>query len=132
MPEFQVFPWEDDEDGTITRAWETGTTGFPIVDAAMRQLLREGWLHNRMRFLAASFYCKYLLLPWPVGAAHLVRTLVDGDEACNSLGWRIIPLFTLAIDQGLQMGDVLYQLFVDDGAPERFANIKAKDSRDLG
>ena len=88
MPEFQVFPWEDDEDGTITRAWETGTTGFPIVDAAMRQLLREGWLHNRMRFLAASFYCKYLLLPWPVGAAHLVRTLVDGDEACNSLGWQ--------------------------------------------
>lgn len=88
MPEFEVFPWEDDSDGELTRAWKNGTTGFPIVDAAMRQLIREGWLHNRMRFLAASFFCKYLLLPWPVGAAHMVRTLVDGDEACNSLGWQ--------------------------------------------
>ncbi|CAN8063794.1 unnamed protein product [Agarophyton chilense] len=88
MPEFEVFPWEDDTDGALTRAWKNGTTGFPIVDAAMRQLIREGWLHNRMRFLCASFFCKYLLLPWPVGAAHMVRALVDGDEACNSLGWQ--------------------------------------------
>eukprot|EP00177_Eucheuma_denticulatum_P000288 GFKZ01000493.1.p1 GENE.GFKZ01000493.1~~GFKZ01000493.1.p1 ORF type:complete len:1429 (+),score=134.87 GFKZ01000493.1:200-4288(+) len=88
MPEFEVFPWVKDNDGVLTEAWETGTTGFPIVDAAMRQLLREGWIHNRMRFLVASFFCKYLLLPWPVGAAHMVRTLVDGDEACNSLGWQ--------------------------------------------
>lgn len=88
MPEFEVFPWVKDDDGVLTEAWETGTTGFPIVDAAMRQLLREGWIHNRMRFLVASFFCKYLLLPWPVGAAHMVRTLVDGDEACNSLGWQ--------------------------------------------
>ncbi|KAI0561070.1 deoxyribodipyrimidine photolyase [Gracilaria domingensis] len=88
IPEFDVFPWEEDADGSLTQAWKTGTTGFPIVDAAMRQLIREGWLHNRMRFLAASFFCKYLLLPWPVGAAHMVRTLVDGDEACNSLGWQ--------------------------------------------
>ncbi|CDF35207.1 deoxyribodipyrimidine photolyase [Chondrus crispus] len=88
MPEFEVFPWVYDNDGMIAKAWETGNTGFPIVDAAMRQLLREGWIHNRMRFLAASFFCKYLLLPWPVGAAHMVRTLVDGDEACNSLGWQ--------------------------------------------
>lgn len=88
VPEFEAFPWQYDESGALTRAWETGTTGFPIVDAAMRQLLREGWLHNRMRFLAASFFCKYLLLPWPIGAAHMVRTLVDGDEACNTLGWQ--------------------------------------------
>ena len=88
MPEFEVFPWEKDRGGRLLHAWETGTTGFPIVDAAMRQLLKDGWLHNRMRFLAASFFCKYLLLPWPVGAAHMVRTLVDGDEACNSLGWQ--------------------------------------------
>lgn len=88
MPEFEVFPWAEDKDGIFTEAWESGTTGFPIVDAAMRQLLREGWIHNRMRFLVASFFCKYLLLPWPMGAAHLVRTLVDGDEACNSLGWQ--------------------------------------------
>lgn len=88
MPEFEVFPWAEDKNGVCTEAWESGTTGFPIVDAAMRQLLWEGWIHNRMRFLVASFFCKYLLLPWPVGAAHLVRTLVDGDEACNSLGWQ--------------------------------------------
>lgn len=88
MPEFEVFPWVYDKDGMMAKAWETGNTGFPIVDAAMRQLIREGWIHNRMRFLAASFFCKYLLLPWPVGAAHMVRTLVDGDEACNSLGWQ--------------------------------------------
>lgn len=88
MPEFEVFPWVSDDQGVQMHAWQTGTTGFPIVDAAMRQLFKEGWIHNRMRFLAASFFCKYLLLPWPLGAAHLVRTLVDGDEACNSLGWQ--------------------------------------------
>lgn len=88
IPEFEVFPWKRDGDGAILRSWESGRTGFPIVDAAMRQLLREGWLHNRMRFLVASYFCKYLMLPWPFGAAHMVRTLVDGDEACNSLGWQ--------------------------------------------
>lgn len=88
IPEFLVFPWREDPNGTLESAWENGLTGFPIVDAAMRQLCREGWLHNKMRFLVASFYVKYLLLPWPIGAAHLVRTLIDGDEACNSLGWQ--------------------------------------------
>lgn len=88
VPEFNVFPWIADSDGVLREAWERGTTGFPIVDAAMRQLWREGWLHNKMRFLVASFFCKYLMLPWPIGAAYLVRALVDGDEACNSLGWQ--------------------------------------------
>lgn len=88
MPEFEVFPWARDADGAMAHAWRTGRTGFPIVDAAMRQLSREGWVHNRMRFLAASFFCKYLLLPWPVGARYMIHALVDGDEACNSLGWQ--------------------------------------------
>lgn len=88
VSEFEVFPWREDPTGELERAWEQGLTGFPIVDAAMRQLWREGWLHNKMRFLVASFHVKFLMLPWPIGAAHLVRTLVDGDEACNSLGWQ--------------------------------------------
>lgn len=88
VPEFNVFPWMNDKDGVLRQSWERGTTGFPIVDAAMRQLYREGWLHNKMRFLVASFFVKYLLLPWPVGAGYLVRALIDGDEACNSLGWQ--------------------------------------------
>lgn len=88
VSEFEVFPWREDPAGELERAWEQGLTGFPIVDAAMRQLWREGWLHNKMRFLVASFHVKFLMLPWPIGAAHLVRTLVDGDEACNSLGWQ--------------------------------------------
>lgn len=88
MPEFEAFPWEEDPNDGMLQAWQHGTTGFPLIDAAMRQLWREGWLHNKMRFVVASFFCKYLLLPWPLGADHLVRTLVDGDEACNSLGWQ--------------------------------------------
>lgn len=88
MREFEVFPWERDNCKRLHNAWARGSTGFPIVDAAMRQLGAEGWIHNRLRFLVASFYCKYLLLPWPVGANYMYRVLVDGDEACNSLGWQ--------------------------------------------
>lgn len=88
VPEFSAFSWAADPDGYMMAAWESGRTGYPVVDAAMRQLVAEGWAHNRMRFLAASFFCKYLLLPWPAGAAWMVRTLVDADEASNSLGWQ--------------------------------------------
>lgn len=88
VPEYEAFPWASDPRGACVNAWRTGTTGFPIIDAAMRQLAQEGWIHNRMRFLVASFFCKYLLLPWHIGADYLVYALVDGDEACNSLGWQ--------------------------------------------
>ena len=68
--------------------WCAGTTGYPIVDAGMRQLLATGWMHNRVRMLVASFLVKDLHLPWQWGAAHFMRHLVDGDLASNSHGWQ--------------------------------------------
>ena len=68
--------------------WATGTTGFPIVDAGMRQLLQSGWMHNRVRMLVASFLVKDLHLPWQWGARHFMRHLVDGDLASNQHGWQ--------------------------------------------
>ncbi|KUL50904.1 cryptochrome/photolyase family protein [Streptomyces sp. NRRL S-1521] len=72
------------------RAWQEGRTGYPIVDAAMRQLLHEGWMHNRGRLLTASFLTKTLYVDWRVGARHFRRFLVDGDLADNQLNWQWI------------------------------------------
>ncbi|MGW4819986.1 cryptochrome/photolyase family protein [Streptomyces sp. NPDC004227] len=69
-------------------AWREGRTGYPIVDAAMRQLLHEGWMHNRGRLLTASFLTKTLYVDWRVGARHFLRYLVDGDIASNQLNWQ--------------------------------------------
>ena len=69
-------------------AWRTGRTGYPIVDAGMRQLVHEGWMHNRARLLTASFLTKTLYLDWRVGAAHFMHHLVDGDVANNQLNWQ--------------------------------------------
>ncbi|MFI6345825.1 cryptochrome/photolyase family protein [Streptomyces sp. NPDC050560] len=69
-------------------AWRTGTTGFPLVDAAMRQLRHEGWMHNRARLLVASFLTKTLYVDWRVGARHFLDLLVDGDVANNQLNWQ--------------------------------------------
>ncbi|MFD1813639.1 cryptochrome/photolyase family protein [Rhodococcus gannanensis] len=69
-------------------AWAEGRTGFPIVDAGMRQLLGEGWMHNRVRMIVASFLTKDLHLPWWRGARHFMRYLVDGDLASNQHGWQ--------------------------------------------
>jgi len=69
-------------------AWCEGRTGFPIVDAGMRQLLAEGWMHNRVRMIVASFLVKDLHLPWWRGARHFMRHLVDGDMASNAHGWQ--------------------------------------------
>lgn len=69
-------------------AWRRGHTGYPLVDAAMRQLRAEGWLHNRGRLLAASFLTKTLYVDWRVGAAHFLELLVDGDVANNQLNWQ--------------------------------------------
>jgi deoxyribodipyrimidine photo-lyase len=68
--------------------WATGTTGFPIVDAGMRQLLSTGWMHNRVRMIVASFLVKDLHLPWQWGARHFMQHLLDGDLASNSHGWQ--------------------------------------------
>ncbi|MEU4799720.1 deoxyribodipyrimidine photo-lyase [Streptomyces sp. NPDC023327] len=70
------------------RAWQEGRTGYPVVDAAMRQLLHEGWMHNRGRLLTASFLTKTLYVDWRVGARHFQRLLVDGDLANNQLNWQ--------------------------------------------
>ncbi|MFF8959588.1 cryptochrome/photolyase family protein [Streptomyces sp. NPDC014894] len=69
-------------------AWKTGRTGYPVVDAAMRQLRHEGWMHNRGRLLTASFLTKTLYVDWRVGARHFLEHLVDGDIANNQLNWQ--------------------------------------------
>ena len=70
------------------RRWAEGATGYPIIDAGMRQLLATGWMHNRVRMLVASFLVKDLHLPWQWGARHFMRHLIDGDLASNSHGWQ--------------------------------------------
>ena len=85
-PEFARFPWV--EDATLLRAWQRGRTGFPIVDAGLRQLWRTGWMHNRVRMIAASLLVKHLLQPWTAGAAWFWDTLVDADLANNSASWQ--------------------------------------------
>lgn len=69
-------------------AWKEGRTGYPIVDAGMRQLLAEGWMHNRLRMIVASFLVKDLHLWWPHGAEHFLDHLIDGDQASNQHGWQ--------------------------------------------
>jgi deoxyribodipyrimidine photo-lyase len=85
-PEFGAVPWRDDEDGL--RAWRKGQTGYPIVDAGMRQLWQTGWMHNRVRMIAASFLIKHLLIPWQTGEAWFWDTLVDADLANNAASWQ--------------------------------------------
>jgi deoxyribodipyrimidine photo-lyase len=87
-PEFAKFPWADDP--ISLGAWQRGKTGFPIVDAGMRQLWATGWMHNRVRMIVGSFLVKDLLLPWQTGAAWFWDTLVDADLANNTLGWQWI------------------------------------------
>ena len=77
----------DDHEDAID-AWKAGATGFPIVDAGMRQLLAEGWMHNRVRMITASFLTKDLHVWWPAGARHFLDHLVDGDLASNNHGWQ--------------------------------------------
>lgn len=83
---FADFPWEPDP--KRLRAWQRGRTGYPIVDAGMRELWQTGWMHNRVRMIVASFLVKDLLIPWLEGAAWFWDTLVDADLANNTLGWQ--------------------------------------------
>ncbi len=78
--------WRADEDAIA--AWREGRTGYPLVDAAMRQLAHEGWMHNRGRLITASFLTKTLYADWRVGARHFLDLLVDGDVANNQLNWQ--------------------------------------------
>lgn len=86
---FDAFPWRDlrEAKGDFT-AWKTGRTGYPIVDAGMRQLWATGWMHNRVRMIAASFLIKHLLIDWRHGADWFWDTLVDASYANNSVNWQ--------------------------------------------
>jgi deoxyribodipyrimidine photo-lyase len=84
--EFENFRWSGNK--AQLRAWQRGVTGYPIVDAGMRQLRKTGWMHNRVRMIAASFLVKDLLIPWQKGAAWFLDNLVDADLANNSASWQ--------------------------------------------
>lgn len=85
-PEYELFPWQPEE--RLFNAWRRGETGYPIVDAGMRQLWQTGWMHNRVRMIAGSLLVKHLLQPWQDGAQWFWDTLVDADLANNTLGWQ--------------------------------------------
>ena len=85
-PEFAKFPWEESEEDL--RAWQKGLTGYPIVDAGMRELWATGWMHNRVRMIVASFLIKDLRIHWIEGARWFWDTLVDADLASNTMGWQ--------------------------------------------
>ncbi len=86
QPAFDAFPWTDDN-GAV-RAWQAGRTGYPIVDAGMRELWLTGTMHNRVRMIAASFLTKHLLVDWRVGERWFWETLVDADPASNPANWQ--------------------------------------------
>ena len=85
-PEFARFPWA--EEPGLFRAWARGQTGYPLVDAGMRELWHTGYMHNRVRMITASFLAKDLLVPWQKGAAWFWDTLCDADLANNSASWQ--------------------------------------------
>ena len=84
--DYKDFPWENDQ--TILKRWQKGQTGYPIVDAGMRQLWETGWMHNRVRMIVSSLLVKHLLQDWLSGAQWFWDTLVDADLASNTLGWQ--------------------------------------------
>lgn len=84
--QFAGFPWGFHE--AHWQAWVNGQTGYPVVDAAARQLLQEGYVHNRARMIAASFLTKHLMIHYQYGEAHYMKYLVDGDWASNNMGWQ--------------------------------------------
>jgi deoxyribodipyrimidine photo-lyase len=79
---------EHDDDEQLLRAWQEGRTGYPLVDAGMRQLRAIGWMHNRARLVVGSFLTKDLHLDWRLGEAHFMRCLLCGDEAQNNGNWQ--------------------------------------------
>lgn len=85
-PETTALQWEDD--AKLREAWQQGKTGFPIVDAAQRQLLQTGWMHNRLRMISASFFTKLMLEHWRYGEDFFMQHLLDGDFASNNGGWQ--------------------------------------------
>ena len=87
-PDWRGLEWDDPEEGDKFERWKTGRTGFPIVDAGMRQLLETGYMHNRVRMITAMFLTKDLHIHWRHGEAHFMRHLLDGEIANNNGGWQ--------------------------------------------
>jgi deoxyribodipyrimidine photo-lyase len=85
-PKFNAFPWHQDD--AALKAWQRGETGYPIIDAGMRELWHTGYMHNRVRMIAASFLTKDLFIDWRVGAEWFLYTLLDADPANNSASWQ--------------------------------------------
>jgi deoxyribodipyrimidine photo-lyase len=85
-PAYNDLAWENDT--ALFAAWKAGKTGYPVVDAAMRQLAQEGWMHNRARMIVASFLTKDLLIDWRWGETYFMQQLIDGDPAANNGGWQ--------------------------------------------
>lgn len=85
-PEYDRLPWSEDE--AHFEAWKAGMTGYPFVDAGMRQLNQTGWMHNRLRQVVASYLCKDLLIHWQKGERYFMQMLVDGDWPANNGGWQ--------------------------------------------
>tara|TARA_Y100001968_G_C19450298_1_gene768062 strand:+ start:2534 stop:4063 length:1530 start_codon:yes stop_codon:yes gene_type:complete len=83
---WKSFPWENNK--SYSNFWEQGLTGFPIIDAAMRQLMLSGWMHNRCRMIVASFLVKDLICDWKIGESIFMKNLVDADLASNNGGWQ--------------------------------------------
>lgn len=83
---YQHIVWRDDEEKFLR--WQQGRTGYPLVDAAMRQLNQTGWMHNRLRMVVASFLTKHLLIDWRKGEKYFMQNLIDGDLASNNGGWQ--------------------------------------------
>jgi deoxyribodipyrimidine photo-lyase len=86
LPHYADLAWENRKDWF--EAWKEGRTGYPIVDAGMRQLKSTGWMHNRVRMIVASFLTKDLLIDWRWGENHFMKELLDGDLAPNNGGWQ--------------------------------------------
>lgn len=86
QPRYDALEWEPDAAGLA--AWQAGQTGYPLVDAAMRQLNTSGWMHNRLRMVTAMFLTKHLLIDWRAGERYFMQQLVDGDFAANNGGWQ--------------------------------------------
>lgn len=88
LSSFKYFPWDANE--AHFKAWRQGRTGYPLVDAGMRELWATGWIHNRIRIIVSSFFVKFLLLPWQWGMKYFWDTLLDADLESDILGWQYI------------------------------------------
>lgn len=88
LSNLKYFPWSADQ--AHFKAWRQGRTGYPLVDAGMRELWATGWIHNRTRVIVSSFFVKFLLLPWQWGMKYFWDTLLDADLESDILGWQYI------------------------------------------